>query len=335
MTWKSAQRFGVRLALAIVLTSGATVTTADAAGDDRAPAVPRRGGSLPIAAAHRYRMAAKIRPLLLFWIGRDSVGEAQVVWRRGQDGAVGFELLIGSDPARAPRRINRWGYIAEQVSGSQAHLLGVMKQSNEQSLDEAKAKLAAEAHGDQFVFKAIQSAADASTASSRTTTIRVARDLTFRDVEALLNLVARDSTTGTVRHARLPSGTRPGFLVALTELIHRSVEAHSRSARFDGAQGRPSAAGGKSSLPYIFNGTLCDLTLLKSEFLREARVGARHYRDVVRARFEARNRATGTATEFELLCGTSGGLVEIPVHAVYQPRWWLQVELFLDQADQS
>lgn len=40
-------------------------------------------------------------------------------------------------------------------------------------------------------------------------------------------------------------------------------------------------------------------------------------------------------TEFELLYGTSGALAEIPVHAVYQPRWWLQVELFLDEADQS
>lgn len=62
---------------------------------------------LPIVAQHRYRMAAKIRPLL-FWIGRDNVGEAQVVWHAGGS-ARGVELLIGSDPDRAPRRINRWG----------------------------------------------------------------------------------------------------------------------------------------------------------------------------------------------------------------------------------
>lgn len=62
---------------------------------------------------------------------------------------------------------------------------------------------------------------------------------------------------------------------------------------------------------------------------------AHRYRDVIRARFEARNRATGNATEFELLYGASGPLAEIPVHAVYQPRWWLQVELFLDETDES
>jgi hypothetical protein len=305
-----------------------TVRAVNAASDGAAPAVPRRVGSLPIVAEHRYRMAAKIRPLLLFWIGRDNVGGAQAVWRRGSDGAVGFELLIGSDPARAPRRINRWGYIAEEVRGSEARLLGVMKQSNELSLEEAKSGLAREAQEGKYVFKAIRGVASADEARSEIATIRVTRDLTFRDVEALLELIERDRAGANVRRVHLPSGTRPGFLAALTELIHGSVAAHSRPAT--GAAPR-----GASPLPYIYNGTLCDLTLRESERLREARVGTRSYRDIVRARFEARNRATGKATEFELLYGTSGALAEIPVHAVYQPRWWLQVELFLDEADQS
>jgi hypothetical protein len=35
-------------------------------------------GSLPVVKEHRYRMSAKIRPLLLFWIGKDNVGGARV-----------------------------------------------------------------------------------------------------------------------------------------------------------------------------------------------------------------------------------------------------------------
>ena len=53
-------------------------------------------------------MLAKVRPLL-FWISKDDVGGARVSWRGDADGAFGLDLLIGSDPARAPRQINRWG----------------------------------------------------------------------------------------------------------------------------------------------------------------------------------------------------------------------------------
>lgn len=310
----------------VAVAFGVMAHAVTAASDDATPAVLRRAGGLPIVAEHRYRMAAKIRPLLLFWIGRDNVGEARMVWQHGPDGARGFELLIGSDPARAPRRINRWGYIAEEVRGSDARLLGVMKQSNEKSLEEAKVRLAQEAQTSQYVFKAIHGVATADEASSGITTVRLARDLTFRDVGALLDLIEDAGADANVRHVRLPGGTRPGFLVALTELIHRSVAARPAAGE---------APRGASSLPYIYNGTLCDLTLRESEPLHDARVGTRTYHDVVRARFDARNRATGTATEFDLIYGAAGPLAEIPVYAAYQPRWWLQVELFLDDAEQS
>ncbi|MBI4485509.1 MAG: hypothetical protein HY655_05810 [Acidobacteria bacterium] len=326
MASRRALGFGLLLVGIVTLSMGVMahpVNTASGA----APAAPRRVGSLPIIAEHRYRMAAKVRPLLLFWIGRDNVGGARAVWRRSPDGAVGFELLIGSVPTRAPRGSNRWGYIAEEVRGSEARLLGVMKQSNEQSLEEAKSRLASEAQEGQYVFKAIHGAAAGGEASSAITTVHLTRDLTFRDLEALLELVERHGADASVRRVSLPNGTRPGFLVALAELIHRDVAANGRPA----AAEVPSRA---TSLPYIYNGTLHELTLRESARLREARIGARDYRDVIRARFETRNRASDKATEFELLYGASGALAEIPVQAMYQPRWWLQVELFLDDANE-
>ncbi len=72
-------------------------------------------GTLPVVAEHRYRIAAKIRPLVLFWIGKDNVGGARIRWRQGEDGLRGYDALIGSDPARAPRKINRWGFILEEA----------------------------------------------------------------------------------------------------------------------------------------------------------------------------------------------------------------------------
>ncbi|MBI2186022.1 MAG: hypothetical protein HYU37_02725 [Acidobacteria bacterium] len=313
--------------LGVVAVSGGLAARAASATDDRGtPAVPRRAGGLPIVAEHHYRMAAKIRPFLLFWIGRDHVGGAHAVWRRSPEG-TGYELLIGSDPTQAPRRINRWGYIAEEVQGSEARLLGVMKQSNEKSLEEAKANVAAEEQGGHYVFKAIRATADANEASAAVSTVRVTRDLTFRDVESLLDLLEREAAPEHVRRVPLPRGTRPGFLVALAELIHHDVADHSPAVT---REARRRAV----SIPYIYNGTLHDLTLRASERLRDTQVGLRRYRDVIHARFEARNRASGTATDFALLYGASGPTAEIPVYAVYQPRWWLQVELFLDEADQ-
>lgn len=42
-------------------------------------------------------MAARIRPFLLFWIGRDHVGGGRVVWRRGEGDTVAYELLIAEE----------------------------------------------------------------------------------------------------------------------------------------------------------------------------------------------------------------------------------------------
>jgi hypothetical protein len=67
---------------------------------------------------HQYRLAARIRPLL-FWIGKDNVGDACLTWLKEADGEPGYGLLIGSDPARAPLEINRWGYVSErQIQGT-------------------------------------------------------------------------------------------------------------------------------------------------------------------------------------------------------------------------
>lgn len=294
----------------------AGVRIAGAAAPDFTPIAGAAPGScrpLPVAIQHRYRMAAKVRPLL-FWIGRDNVGEAQAVWRRGADDGLGYELLIGSDPTRAPMKINRWGYIAEQIQGSEACLLGVMKQSNEESIEEAKSQLASEGQDGRYVFKAIRAVATPDEARAGVTTVNVPRDLTLHDLPALLDIVTGESRGTPMRSVNLPSGTRPGFLVALAEIIHKNVEGHRQSA----------SAASRSAGPvtFVYNGTLHDLTLRRSELLREWSAGTRKSTEVVRANFESRNRKTGEKTKFELVYGTVGPLAEIPLHATYQARWW-------------
>src|SRR5688572_19014010 len=169
---------------------------AHAAAEGEARTTKTGTSGLPVLAEHYYRMLAKVRPLL-FWISRDNVGGARIGWLGDQLGSRGFELLIGSDPTRAPRKINRWGYIAEELRGSTASTLGVMKQSNEESLEDAKAKLG-DHPGATHVFKAIRATTSNGRATADVLTLQSESDLTYRDVGSLLTLVNdKASTTDT------------------------------------------------------------------------------------------------------------------------------------------
>jgi len=99
-----------------------------------------------------YRLRGEVRPFL-FWIGRGDVGGGHITVRR-TDSLPGrwsqeIEVLFGSDPARVPQHIKRWGYGRESANWTQGtgagsgapRLLatdfqGFMKHSAESSIDE-------------------------------------------------------------------------------------------------------------------------------------------------------------------------------------------------------
>ena len=266
-----------------------------------------RPGAMPVVAEHHYRMLAKVRPLL-FWISRDDVGSARIGWLSDNTGARGFELLIGSDPTRAPRKINRWGYIAEEQRGTHASTIGLMKHTNEDSIEQAKAGLSREAASGTHAFKAIKAVSADGRARSDVLTVQAAGDLTYRDVGSLLTLVTSSAGARTTRTVGLPSGTRPGFLIALADLISNPA---------------------MKSVPYVYNGRFHTLRLHATE-TASMQIGNRKYTNLVRAKFETENNTTHERTPFVITYGTTGALKEVPVHVVYQPKWWFQVELFLD-----
>src|SRR5262249_47790393 len=93
---------------------------------------------IPLVTEHHYRLSGAARPLL-FWISRDNVGGGRMTWRQAPDGTVSLELLMGSDPARAPFKTNRWGYIREVVRGDSAELVAVKSETEEETIDQARA----------------------------------------------------------------------------------------------------------------------------------------------------------------------------------------------------
>lgn len=270
---------------------------------------------------HHYSISARVRPLLVFWISRSGVGDAVFAKHKGP-GEAGYSLLIGSDPDRAPRRINRWGYLDEEIRGGQARLIGLMTASDEDSVKQAEANIGKPVAGDR-AFKIIQATIDGDQARSMVTSVAAPAAYSFRQVYTVLELVRRESSKepeGKVRVMRLPSGTRPGFLAAVAELMHRHVDEWHASGLVQ--------VGGP--IDYVYHGRIYELRATRTQALASVELGGRTYAHVIRSDFEARSAYNGEVDPFSITYGTEGTLAEIPLAASYQPRWWMQIDLTLD-----
>jgi hypothetical protein len=281
-----------------------------------APAVEHLpGDGVPVEKTHTYRLAGRIRPLL-FWFGKDDVGTGRIVWRRSGGGTRAYELLVGSDPAKTPRGLNRWGYVAEEVTGANGVLLALMTRADESSLDEAEASAAQAGSG--MDFRAMHASLEQGTITARVWRVETPGVLSVFDVDATLDRVRRGAASATPRQARARPGALPGFLVAVAHLVDLAVAARS---------GQQRAAALTSVVPYSFGRNAYDLRLRDIEQVPPAG-GERP--TLVRLPFEIRTIATDARTRFELTCGTAGDLAGVPVRIQWQPRWWLRLELHLD-----
>jgi hypothetical protein len=298
-------------ALVLSLTSALPLAAAELTPDGRPAA--------PVTSERRYRLSAAIRPLL-FWVGAKNVGGARITWRADGDRREGYELLLGSDPARAPRRINRWGWAREDADPSGATMFGVMNRSEDGNLNQAKSSLGRGKDG--YLFKMNRARVERGVARAEATTVFAPQDYTFRQLADLQRFAEEADPPSRVREGRLPPGTHPGLLFALADLVCAGVAA----ARTPGAlEPQP------QTVQYTFNAGLCDLTVASWERFARARYGARTYEKLVRLEFESRNREKGTTERFVLACGTEGDLAGVPVFVRYQPKWWFKVEGVLDE----
>jgi hypothetical protein len=279
--------------------------------------LPAAGGPAPgMTERHHYMLSARVRPLVLFWIGRSNVGDA-IITRAVAPQEVRYSLLIGSDPDRAPRRINRWGYIEERIRGDAANVLGLMTESDEESVAEAEANLRREGSG-AHTFKVMHAAIDSGQSRSVETAVGAPANYSIRQVQAVLALAGDGGTSGSSRVVRLPRGTRPGFLSALAEIIHAHAE-HARAGTL-----HPGAP-----LTYVYHGKFYELRSTSVQLKPTFEVGGSRYARVVSGQFSTRNLAGGEETRFALSYPIDGGLAEIPLTISYQPRWWMQVNLVL------
>lgn len=296
--------------VAALLASGGSVAAQPRAAQG-APDVRRA----PVTREHQYTLNARVRPML-FWIRRPDVGEARLVWRRDQD-AYGFELLVGSDPLKAPRHINKWGYLAEDVSGSDATTFGVMKQGRARTVAEAESQIARDGV-DGYVFQAVRAHMTSGGCDTVSIRIRSATDLTLRDLDALLARVSGEAPQP--RPCAVLPRTAPGFLCALAALLDETLAA----AKPDRARPAPRL--------YLYNGKVYDLKVRAMRTRADFAAGQRRYGPAIEGEFEVVNRATREATPFSMVYGRTGELAGVPLRIVFRPNWWFEAELLLDQA---
>ena len=186
--------FRFLFAIAIAVTSELV-----GAGSTRsAPGVPTEipGRDLPVVREHTYRMAGKIR-LVMIWVGRDDVGSGVIRWRgAGDDKAI--ELLIGSDPKRAPGQLNKWGYLVEEMRGGESSVVGLISQENDDRLSDVKAGL--KTRTEQRAFDTIRGYVAATEGVARVGTLYAPSQLTYHDADTVLKEVLADRLAG--RQAR-------------------------------------------------------------------------------------------------------------------------------------
>jgi hypothetical protein len=264
-----------------------------------------------------YRIKGKVR-FLLFWAGADDVGSARIVRREG-DRDRGYSLLIGSDPRRAPRGVNEWGYVRESVAGDLTTIFGIRTVTDGDSPNEADARRTRA--GGRAEFGVLCSSVSAVEATSRTTVVYAPGDATYRDVASVLTALEGDVHWKALSTPR-PAGVAPGFLTALDQMM-RSSAAAARENRV--------AVPPAPRMAYVYKDAVYDLLARRVERVPQLRLHTGTFRNLIRTDFSIRNRVTGWMTEFRITYGTEGSLAGVPVHAQYQPNWWFRVELELDE----
>lgn len=255
---------------------------------------------------------------MLFWVGKDSVGEARMTWLVGPNGERGYELLIGSDPARAPRKINQWGYVREMEEEGGVRVIGLMTdREEEEKASRQDARTASDTTRGPQVFKAILATVGGGHAMADVQRLTLPEALTFRDLDAALARVGPPEYGNPIP---LPSGTHPGFLFAMTSLLHESVETCART-------GVPPVGGLRRS--YVFGKKVYIITTLSAKMQDQATIKGRDYRRVINSEFEARLADQPKGEAFRVWYGTEDPLREVPIKMVYRPNFWFEAEMAL------
>jgi len=287
-----------------------------------------------IESEYHYVMTCKLR-LLLFWAGRDDVGGGYV--RIGKESGAEpqqtIQILFGSDPAKAPLAINRWGAGTEVLrndgsADAASAFFGFMKSSKGQSVGAMQKELSKEKSNGDHLFEGIISRVDDRRALSTTVPFMSSRDFDLHQYPEAEKATLEQLESNPARHVRRLEGTARSACPRAGEFLSSTLQLID-----DALAGRPTPA----SYCYIYNTRHYTLTLMSVRPVAEKTVHValrgnggtldRTYRHLKEAHFVAAGEETGAKSSFDILLGTEGDLRGAPLQITYQPNWWFQVIL--------
>jgi hypothetical protein len=318
------------------------------------PASPQQAGMAPVAEVldwvknppkslveYDYVMTARVR-LLFFWVGKDDVGGGYI--RRGISSEAPreemFQVLFGSDPARAPRAINRWGAGTEilwhkspAVSPAKnddvvaSAFFGFMKSSRGKSASEMQQELKKEKDQGTHLFTGILSRVGNGQATSLVVPLQSQTDYNLYQYDQAQPIMLdriRDSGASGRTLQPPPACPRAGEFLGTVSML------------LDGALGGQQVP---ASLCYVYDAQENTLTVEHTEIIDKLPVQLRgadgatlvdtEYEKLLKADFVSTHRLTGKKVYFTIVAGTQGAVRGVPVQIRYQPNWWFQVVLNL------
>ncbi len=305
--------------------------------------VPAECAGEPGSTVLVYRMRGEVRPFL-FWLGRDDVGGGHITIRRSQSSPTTcreeVEVLFGSEPERVPGHINRWGYgleTADWVRSAPAgpprlagtEFQGIMRHSTESSMSD----VVPEKHGADaaYLYDVTRSIVLPGLAKQEVRVFTDAEDFRYSSPDRLLAKY-RDSLANTppLRRRELLNapgtyGEPYGFLSAVAGILDRIEEASAKSPHAL-RRARPSVVFVYNAAPYQLK-----VTGIRSPVQFQARDGVLRIPNVAAVEFECFNTVKRTRTDFSLWIPLEGELKGLPVRILFQPRWWLRLQLDLDR----
>ena len=317
------------------------------AADDSGIAIHTDSSATLQDAVVAYRMRGDVR-LLLIWLGRDDVGGGRITYKRNSEPPAGswteeFEVLFGSNPDRVPGEINRWGYgreIAEwrQAPGESEPRLtgtrfeGLMRQTDADSIEQARKESQSAATNHQFSFAATESKAFPAEASFEIREFTTSEEFDYRRPDRLLahyqaNLASTPVNKKGSFINRPPVYELPyGFLTGASELIREVTETSAKQPKTREAT--------KPHLTYVYNAKPYRLEVLRiqedKDFRLPTQPATMQMPRVNRVQFRSFNIVKRTRTDFDLWLPMSGEFKGIPLRIQLQPRWWLRLRLDLD-----
>jgi hypothetical protein len=205
--------------------------------------------------------------------------------------------------------MNQWSYVREETGPDRASGFGTRTLSADDVVDHRTPALP-----DDVVFGASCTFVDAAGVRSAATTVN-GTGVTYRMFDRILDVIDR-TPQWQMRQMPRPATVRVGLLSAMEEVIRRGGT-------------NPTVLKALPPVTYVFDGTFYSLSVRDARDVGPVQVGGTGFERLIRVDFAIVNQTTRIVTRFVAMFQPDE-VASLPVQVVFQPNFWIRVELRLD-----